>query len=97
MVHSVWMTELKFGSFTIDIRVWRQLPKGTADSIWIWCDHLKLIVSVLAIRFRNRLVRSVKSRSCVDFVEIVCRFHLKRSSRDWVSISLRSSISPGVH
>ena len=50
MMHSVWMTELKFGVFTNDIGVWRELPEGTTNSIWIRCD-LKSIVSVLAIRF----------------------------------------------
>ena len=72
MVHFVWMAELKFEIFTIDIRVWKELPEGTTNSIWIRCDHLKSIVSVSAIRW-NRLVRSAKSRLCADFVEIVCR------------------------
>jgi len=35
MVHSVWMTELKFRIFTIDIGVWRELLEGTTNSIWI--------------------------------------------------------------
>jgi len=40
MVHSVWMAELKFGIFTIDIGVWRELPEGMTNSIWIRCDQL---------------------------------------------------------
>jgi len=35
MVHFVWMVEMKFGIFTIDIGVWRELPEGTTNSIWI--------------------------------------------------------------
>ena len=50
MVHSVWMTELKIEIFTIDIEVWREPPEGTTNSIWIRCNHLKSIVSALAIR-----------------------------------------------
>jgi len=98
MVHSVWITELKFEIFTIDIEVWRESPEGTTNSIWIRCDHLKSIVSVLAIHLepissvwisRDRV--SISPRSCVDFVqstqaEIVCQFR-----RDRVSILL------GVH
>ena len=38
------------------------------------------------------MVRSDKSRSCVDFAEIVSRFHLERSSRDRVSILPRSCV-----
>jgi len=33
MVHSVWMAELKFEIFTIDIGVWRELPEGTTNPI----------------------------------------------------------------
>ena len=51
MVHSVWIAEQKFEIFTIDIKVWRELLVATTNSIWIRCDHLKSIVSVLAIRF----------------------------------------------
>ena len=69
---SVWMTELKFRIFTIDIIVWGELPEGTTNSIWIRCDHLKSIVSVLAIRFGTGFGQ----------VEIVCKF-----CRDYVSIS----------
>ena len=45
----------------------------------------------------------LKLKSCVDFaeiaeVEIVRQFHLERSSRDRVSISLRSCVNfPGIH
>jgi len=76
------MTELKFGIFTID-GVWRELSEGTTNSIWIQCDHVKSIVSMLAIHFgtgwsvqpsRDRVSISpkvLKPRSCVDFAEIV--------------------------
>jgi len=46
----------------------------------------------MVIHFRNQLVCSAKSRSCVDFVEIVCRFHPECSSLDRVSISPRSCV-----
>ena len=29
------LAELKFRIFTIDTRVWRELPEGTTNSIWI--------------------------------------------------------------
>ena len=46
-------------------------------------------------RFRRDRV-SISPRSCVDFVEIVCRFRPVRASRDRVSISPRSCVdSPG--
>ena len=86
--------ELKFRIFTIDIEVWREQPEGRTNSIWIWYDHLKSIVCVLAIRLvRTSFVSLVKSRSCTDFNEIVCRFRSERSSRDRVSISLRSCVN----
>ena len=44
-----WIIELEFGIFTIDIGVWRELLVVTTNSIWIWCDHWKSIVCVLAI------------------------------------------------
>jgi len=33
MVHSVWMAELKFRIFTIDIEVWRVLSERTTNSV----------------------------------------------------------------
>ena len=33
IVHSVWIAELKFRIFTIDIRIWREFPEGTTNSI----------------------------------------------------------------
>jgi len=38
ILHSVWIAELKL-NLTIDIGVWKALPEGTANSIWIWYDH----------------------------------------------------------
>ena len=76
MVHFVWMAELKFEIFTIDIGVWREFPEGTTNSIWIQCDHLKSIVSVLAIHLesgssvwpsRDRVL--ISPRSYVNFVQ----------------------------
>jgi len=75
MVHSFWMAELKFEIFTIDIGIWRELPEGTTNSIWIRCDHLKSIVNVMAIH--------LEPVGSFGQVEIVCRFR-----RDHVSISL---------
>jgi len=93
MVHSVWMAELKFEIFTIDNGVWKELPEGITNSIWIRNDHLKSIVSVCAgDSFEIGFVCLAKSRSYVDFTKIVCQFHLERSSRDRVSISLRSFV-----
>ena len=48
---------------------------------------------MLAIRFEGaRFHMLAKSRSCVDFAEIVCRFLSERLSRDRVSISPRSCV-----
>ena len=86
------MAELKFKIFTIDIKVWRELLVATTNLIWIRCDHLKSIVSVLAIRLEpvssvwpSRDSVSISLRSCVDFVrsaqvEIVYRFRRDRVS-----------------
>jgi len=72
MVHYVWVAELKFGIFTIDIRVWRELSEGMTNSIWIWCDYLKSIISVLAIR--------LEPVGPFGQVQIVCRFGRGRVS-----------------
>ena len=74
MVHSVRITELKLEISTIDIVVWKELPEGTTNSIWIPFDHLKSIVSV-CWRFIWNWFHPFSQ------VEIVCRFH-----RDCVSI-----------
>jgi len=86
MVHSVWMAELKFRIFIIDIGVWRELPKGMTNSIWIRCDHLKSIIGVMAIHFgtvwfvrpsRDRVLilpRALKPRLCVDFARYSLEF-----------------------
>ena len=67
MVHSICMAKLKFEIFTIYIGVWREYLEGMTDSIWIQYNHLKSIVSVLAIR--------LEPASPFGQVEIVCRFH----------------------
>ena len=38
MVYSVWIVELEFGIFTIDIGVWRELPEGTVGCLKIIKD-----------------------------------------------------------
>ena len=48
------------------------------------CGASQLIVELKVPR-RDRV--SISSRSCVDFIEIGCRFRPERSSRDRVSIS----------
>jgi len=47
------MIELKFRIFTIDIGVWRELPEGTTNLIWIWSDQWKSIACVLEIRLEG--------------------------------------------
>jgi len=62
--------------------------KLNLDLVW----SLKINCMCAADLFcRNRFRLLAKSRSCVDFTEIVCRFRSERSSRD------RVSISPDVH
>ena len=73
MVQSIWIAELKFEIFTIDIGVWRDSPEGTTNSIWIRCNHLKSIVSV-CWRFVCNQFRLFGQ------VEIVCRFRGDRVS-----------------
>jgi len=61
----------------IDIGVWRALPEGMTNSVWIRYDHLKSIVYMLEIHFVGTgFVRwpswdrvSILSRSCVDFLQ----------------------------
>ena len=91
MIHSIWITELKFRIFTIDIEVWREWPEGTTNSSRLCCDHLKSIISVLVIHFgTNWSVRpsrdhvSISPRSCVDFARCSLEFSsdLKNIHRD---------------
>jgi len=83
-VHSVWMTELKFRIFTIDIGVWRELPEGTTNSIWIQYDHLKSIVSMLAIH--------LEPIGLFGQVMIVCRFAQYRVSISSGKLKPRSCV-----
>ena len=72
-VHSVWMAELKFEIFIIDIGVWREFPEGMTNLIWIQCDHLKSIIKSACDSFGTSW--SVRpNRDRVNFAEIVCQF-----------------------
>jgi len=87
MVHYVLMAELKFEIFKIDIGVWKD-DKLNLDLVCLFEINCKCTGNSFGIGF----VRLARSRSCVDFTEIVCRFRSKCSSRDRVSLSPKSYV-----
>ena len=106
MVHSVWITELKIWIFIINIRVWRELPEETTNSIWIdsiiWIRWDRLWVwRELLLATTNSIMHWINHLDPVWSIEINCKCVLGDSigtgwsvwpSWDRVSISPRSCV-----
>jgi len=77
MLHSVWIVELKLESYnwywSLESVAWGD-DKLNLDQVWL----VKINCTYAGDSFwRNRFFLLAKSRSCVNFAEIACRFRQK--------------------